>query len=110
VRNNINQIVMMQEVVGSGGAGFRFMFAAFLTEAAEILTSDDLAQAGRDMTVLGDRWREFALVCARHVKNRTHADDTYETMIDMLNELANREEAAYRRLREIIQELQAAHR
>lgn len=110
VRNNINQIIMMQEVVGSGGAGFRFMFAAFLAEAAGLLASQDLARAGCDMTVLGDQWREFALIAARHVKNRTHADDTYETMIDMLNELANREEAAYRHLRELTRHLQAAHR
>ncbi|MEN9974292.1 MAG: hypothetical protein RLZZ282_298, partial [Verrucomicrobiota bacterium] len=109
VRHNINQIVMMQEVVGSGGAGFRFMFAAFLAEAAAVLSSPDLGQAGLDMTVLGDRWREFALVAARHVKNRTHAGDTYETMIDMLYELADREEAAYRRLRVITRELTAAH-
>jgi hypothetical protein len=101
VRNNLNQIVIMQEVVGSGGAGFRFMFAAFLAEAAEVFASSDLAQAGRDMTALGDRWREFALVAARHIKNRPHPGDTYETLVEMLNELANREEAAYRRLREI---------
>lgn len=110
VRNNLNQIIIMQEVVGSGGAGFRFMFAAFLAEAAGVLASPELAQAGRDMTLLGDRWREFAVVVARHIKDRSLPGDTYGTLIEMLNELATREEAAYRRLREITRHLPAARR
>lgn len=105
LRDNLNQIIVMQEVVGSGGAGFRFMFAAFLAEAAEVLAAPDLAQASRDMTALGDRWREFALITSRFIKNRSQGGDNFQTVVDLLNELANREEAAYRRLREITRSL-----
>jgi len=33
----LGQIVRSQEEIGTGGAGFRFMYAAFLQEAAEVL-------------------------------------------------------------------------
>jgi hypothetical protein len=110
LRNNLNQIVIMQEVVGSGGAGFRFMFAAFLAEAAQVLASPELARAGLDMTLLGDQWREFAVITARYVKGRSQAGDNYQTMIDMLNELAEREQTAYRELREITKQLRVTRR
>jgi len=107
LRDNLNQIVIMQEVVGSGGAGFRFMFAAFLAEAAAVLAAPDLAQASRDMTALGDQWREFALITSRFIKNRSQAGDNCQTVVDRLNDLADREETAYRRLREITRSLRA---
>ena len=109
VKNNLNQIVVMQEVVGSGGGGFRFMFAAFLAEASEIFSSPDLAQASRDMTALGDLWREFALIASRYIKNRQQAGGNFENLVDRLNELANSEEAIYRRLREITRSIKASH-
>ena len=37
-------IVRMQEEVGTGGAGFRYMYAAFLQEAAELFGSAELAR------------------------------------------------------------------
>lgn len=108
LRDNLNQIIIMQEVVGSGGAGFRFMFAAFLAEAAAVLAAPDLAQASRDMTALGDHWRDFALITSRFIKNRSQSGDTYQTVVDRLNDLADREETAYRRLREITRSLKSA--
>ena len=110
LRDNLNQIIIMQEVVGSGGAGFRFMFAAFLAEAAEVLAAPELAQASRDMTALGDQWREFALITSRFIKNRAQGGDTYQTVVDQLNALADCEETNYRRLREITRILKDARR
>ncbi|MEN8168257.1 MAG: BtrH N-terminal domain-containing protein, partial [Pseudomonadota bacterium] len=36
----LGHIVRMQEEIGTGGGGFRFMYAAFLQEAAAIISSD----------------------------------------------------------------------
>ena len=34
---HVGQLIRMQEEIGTGGAGFRFMYAAFLQEAAPLL-------------------------------------------------------------------------
>jgi len=41
----LTHIVRMQEEIGSGGAGFRFIYASFLQEAARLLNNEVLAQA-----------------------------------------------------------------
>ncbi len=72
----LGQIVRMQEEIGTGGGGFRFMYAAFLKEAAERgggAALDELAEA---MTAVGDQWRQFALACSLQVRARTEPDVT----------------------------------
>ena len=61
----LGHIVRMQEEIGTGGGGFRFMYAAFLQEAGRLLGSAPLEEASRMMTAAGDMWRRFALACAR---------------------------------------------
>lgn len=64
----LGHIVRMQEEIGTGGAGFRFMYASFLQEAASILGDQTLERASQAMTEVGDRWREFALVVVKECK------------------------------------------
>jgi len=98
VLDNLNQIVIMQEVVGSGGAGFRYMYAAFLSEAAQALEHPGLAEASREMNAIGDRWRAFALVATRFVKGRPDPGDNYAAMAGLVMGLADSEEAFFRQL------------
>ena len=58
------------EETGTGGAGFRYMYAAFMQEAAELFGSEELAELSRDMTAIGDNWREFSVMSARIIKQR----------------------------------------
>jgi hypothetical protein len=51
--------------VGTGGAGFRFLYAAFLQQAADLLDDARLARHAEALAAVGDRWREFALDAAR---------------------------------------------
>lgn len=71
----LGHIVRMQEEIGTGGGGFRFMYAAFLQEAADVLQSQALREASLKMTDAGDQWRQFALACARAIKSREGAID-----------------------------------
>src|SRR5690554_256997 len=64
----LGHIVRMQEEIGTGGAGFRFIYASFLQEAANKLGDEALAQASNNMTSAGDHWREFALLVAKECK------------------------------------------
>ena len=87
----LGQLIRMQEEIGTGGGGFRFMYAAFLQEAADVLDDNRLTDLSRDMTAVGDRWREFAVIGARNCKNRASESDTYRSMAHILRDCADRE-------------------
>ena len=74
--NYVGHIVRMQEEIGTGGAGFRFLYAAFLQEAAQITGIGELAQLSQRLNEIGDGWREFALRAARMIKQREAFDPT----------------------------------
>lgn len=61
----LGHIVRMQEEIGTGGAGFRFVYASFLQESARLLNSDRLHEASARMTACGDQWRQFAAAAVR---------------------------------------------
>jgi hypothetical protein len=68
--NYVGHIVRMQEEIGTGGAGFRFIYAAFLQEAALITGNAKLTVLADRLNDIGDGWREFALKAARMIKGR----------------------------------------
>lgn len=89
----LGHIVRMQEEIGTGGGGFRFMYATFLQEAADIMSSDLLSEAADKMSDIGDEWRMFALMCARMSKKR-HGD-TFASIADQLYKVAQQEVDLY---------------
>jgi hypothetical protein len=97
----MGQVVRMLEEIGTGGAGFRFIYAAFLQEAAVELNQPWLNDMSREMTAVGDRWRDFALIAGRIFKNRAGQEETYLAASDALLDIADREEKIYRRLRQL---------
>lgn len=100
VRENLSQIIYMQELVGSGGAGYRAMYAAFLSEAARVMQSEELAEATERMTAIVERWQDFGVLATRFVRGRPNPGDEYASMAEALRDLAAQEEALYRKLRE----------
>ena len=97
----MGQVVRMLEEIGTGGAGFRFIYAAFLQEAARELNQPWLNDMSKEMTIVGDRWREFAIITGRIFKNRAGQDESYIAASDVLLDIAEREEKIYRMLRQI---------
>jgi Domain of unknown function (DUF4872)/Butirosin biosynthesis protein H, N-terminal len=93
----VGHIVRMQEEIGTGGAGFRFIYAAFLQEAATIADAPRLAEFAERLTPIGDDWRMFALKAARMIKGRERLDPT--SLAERLRELARQEESFFRDLR-----------
>ena len=63
-------IVRMQEEIGTGGGGFRFLYAAFLQELAAATGYGALDGLAARLVEIGDRWREFALAAARMIRGR----------------------------------------
>jgi hypothetical protein len=98
---NLGQVVRMLEEIGTGGAGFRFIYAAFLQESAGILGKLWLNDVSAEMTAVGDLWREFAVHAARCFKNRDRGLTSYNDLADMLNNIADREDRVFVQLRNI---------
>jgi hypothetical protein len=96
------QMVRMQEEIGTGGGGFRFIYAAFLQEAAVILQNDKLRELSAEMTQIGDLWRDFAVNAARVYKNRSNQTDVYNSLANELLHLADLEEAFFKKLKKAI--------
>ncbi len=95
----MGQIVRAQEEIGTGGAGFRYMYGAFLQEAAGILNNKGLAELSKDMTVIGDLWREFAIITGRIVKNRNKETEGYTKAADLLLEIYKKEKIFFEKLK-----------
>jgi len=98
---NLGQVIRMLEEIGTGGAGFRFIYAAFLQESSEVLNMPVLDELSRKMTEAGDKWRDFAWKASRCFKNRDNGEVTYDMLADLLMDIASREEKIFRQLRKI---------
>lgn len=101
---HLGHTVRMQEEIGTGGGGFRFMYAAFLQESGKLLQDQALLDAARLFTEAGDCWRQFAVMAARICKGRGTPDDTYPAMAGRMRTCANLEEQAFRSLKDWLRE------
>ena len=96
----LTHIVRMQEEIGTGGGGFRFLYAAFLKEAMEYnLNNEILEKASSLLLKSGDTLREFALLCVMGSKKIESLD--LEKISSKLHEAISYEEEAYSILKKI---------
>jgi len=93
----LGHIVRMQEEIGTGGAGFRYVYASFLQEAADLLGNARLEETSKMMASTGDVWREFALMVAKAIRAKKTAID-FGVIADKLEEAAASEADVYRAL------------
>ncbi len=96
----VGNIVRMQEEIGTGGAGFRFIYASFLQEAAELTKRKSLALAADRLIDIGDDWRAFALATARMIKARDPMNT--RRLAHLLREQADAEEVFFRQLEKTV--------
>jgi hypothetical protein len=94
----LGQIVRMQEEIGTGGGGFRFLYGAFLEEAAKYLQDDRLVTCSEEFTRAGDMWRSSAIHMAGIYKGRLEGQSAYEEAADRLLEIREVEKAAFQQL------------
>ncbi len=98
---NLGQIVRMQEEIGTGGGGFRFLYAAFLEEAAEILKKPELIEVSEKMTKAGDLWRDSALLMSGIYKGRLNSQKDFNDCADLLDKISEVEKEAFKQLRKM---------
>ena len=98
----LGQLVRMQEEIGTGGGGFRFIYGAFLQEAADVLKNEELRKLSAEITEIGDKWRDFAVDIARVYKNRSAKTDVYNQLSQSMLQIADMEEAFFKKLKKAI--------
>jgi hypothetical protein len=96
----LGNIVRMQEEIGTGGGGFRYLYAAFLQEAAGLHPKAELLnQASKLMTEAGDLWRDFAFQAAKFIQNKNTGDPS--PLAALIRIAAAKEKEAYQPLLKI---------
>ena len=99
---NLANLVRMQEEIGTGGGGFRFIYAAFLQEAGNYLKNDQLLELSKEMAAIGDKWRDFAVEASRVYKKRSNTENVYQVLSNQLMELAALEEQFFKKLKKAV--------
>jgi len=95
----LGHIVRMQEEIGTGGAGFRYIYAAFLKEASALFGDDKvLNEAATMMLSVGDEWRDFALMISKSIKPKKEIE--FDAIADKLLAIVESEAAVYMKMLE----------
>ena len=102
----LSQIIRMQEEIGTGGAGFRYLYSAFLQEAGSFLENAKLLELSDRMTQTGDKWREFALLASRICKHKAEPVQSCQRLGDILAECAEWEKAVFMELKKAVKQME----
>lgn len=97
---NLAQIIRMLEEIGTGGAGFRFMYGAYLQLAAQITGESQFKEFSQRITEIGDKWRMFASDAATIFKRRKDAC-SYEHVAAQIAEIGKLERVFYTDLEKV---------
>ncbi len=95
------QLVRMQEEIGTGGGGFRYIYGAFLQQAHAYHPNDELLEISKKFTQAGDLWRNAAVQAAGIYKGRISSQGDFNVMGDYLFEISDLEKEAFRSLSKI---------
>ena len=95
----LSHIVRMQEEIGTGGAGFRFIYGSFLQEAGKLLGNTAFLEASKKITAAGDEWRKFALNATKMCRGRMPMD--VDALSTIINSCADKELEAWQVVRDI---------
>ena len=96
-----HEIMMISAILeerGTGGAGFRFMYATFLQQAAKIIKNSELTNLSKQMMEIGDRWRELSLHAARIGKKHDLGPERLNELREMIQNRADDEEKFFNQL------------
>lgn len=85
------------ERAGTGGSGYRYIYADFLKEAAALFQNEVLEDSGRLFTNAADCWRQFTVGCNRYISRK---NITLNELADAIDEAGNYEYKAFKQLKE----------
>jgi hypothetical protein len=94
----LGQMLRMEEEFGTAGAGYRYIYGAFLREAADLLNKPALKEISGEMGETANKWREFSYYGSRNCKRRSKPEESYDFLADLLLGIADREEKIFKKL------------
>jgi hypothetical protein len=100
--DKIYKIFVLLEEQGTGGGGFRFIYASFLQEASGILDNPGLNDLSRDMMEIGDGWRELALAASKVARSRDFSRERLLELGTLIRKRADLEESFFKALKKEI--------
>jgi hypothetical protein len=100
--DKIYKIFVLLEEQGTGGGGFRFMFASFLQEASKLLDNPNLSNLSKEIMEIGDGWRDLALAASKVARNRDFSREKLMELGNLIRKRAELEESFFTDLRKEI--------
>ena len=100
--HEIMKINILLEDQGTGGAGFRYLFATFLQQAAEKVNEQGLKDMSKRMMEIGDNWRNISYFAAKIGKNRDLGPDRLKELSNMINDRADEEHTFFTELYKLV--------
>jgi len=100
-RTFFNTYIFIDATGGTGGGLFRYMFSRFLRKATEITGETRLDENSGEFQRIGDRWQEVAEIFKQGWEAQDPVSVLAETTAPLM-ELADLEETAWARLRELV--------
>ncbi|MEW5872653.1 MAG: BtrH N-terminal domain-containing protein [Chloroflexota bacterium] len=97
-----NTYIFISPVGGSGGGNFRYMFSRFLGEAACLAENPDLGESAADFQHIADKWQELS-AWFHQASEQADPAAQLKDCVAPLNELADLEQSAWGRLRQLAQ-------
>ena len=103
--HEVMKINIFLEDQGTGGGGFRFLYATFLRQAAELFQSSELESMSKKMMEIGDGWRNISYFAAKIGKNRDLGPEKLKELGALIVGRADAEEAFYKELKTVIHKI-----
>ena len=100
--DEVMMINILLEERGTGGGGFRFMYAAFLQEAAKLINKPALDEIAEQMMNNGDEWRLISILAGKIGRNRELGQDKLRELGSMIEKRADVERTLFMNLKKII--------
>jgi hypothetical protein len=100
--DKVYKIFVLLEEQGTGGGGFRFIYASFLQEASRILENPRLNDLSGEIMDIGDGWRELALAASKVARSRDFSRERLTELGNLIRKRADLEESFFRDLKKEI--------
>ena len=100
--HEVMKINILLEDQGTGGAGFRYLFATFLQQASEKVNESELKDMSKRMMEIGDNWRNISYFAAKIGKNRDLGPERLKELSEMINARADEEYKFFNDLNKLV--------
>ncbi|MFO7615312.1 MAG: BtrH N-terminal domain-containing protein [Bacteroidales bacterium] len=100
--DRVIKINIFLEDQGTGGGGFRYMYATFLQQAAGVVNDERLKTMSKEMMEIGDKWRNISYFAAKIGKSRDLGPERMKELSAMIHAQADQEHKFFTELYKLV--------